>query len=379
MKLRQLKGKTLPNYDMSSVFIELYHIEEIIKDGKHVEQKNYIITRLVTIIEQFFRKVLEFLFRRHPETRPQNITLDTRIINDIIKADFNRRWWHATELIISHTFSFQNTKDIADAMNTYGGIQIFSNGSTKSNHDAETGLIRRDYDRLFEARHAIVHSIEWRPHLDVRRYYDMAEKLMNHTLEKVEYYRFHDEHDQALLQLQSSEADKYHGIAKKLYDDVLRERKTASELFSQGKYEESIDHYDKVLFLEPDDFTAHFSKGSSFYLLEKYREAIGCFERHLELVNDPGAYFWMGMALQKLGEHEDAIKWFEKVIEHSLDDSTAYIKLAISLGNLGLLDDALKYTNMVLDTEPENNSALEIQKITLEEINRLNNRSPDAT
>ena len=69
MKLRQLKGKTLPNYDMSSVFIELYHIEKIIKDGKHVEQKNYIIIRLVTIIEQFFRKVLEFLFRRHPETR----------------------------------------------------------------------------------------------------------------------------------------------------------------------------------------------------------------------------------------------------------------------------------------------------------------------
>ena len=55
---------------MSSVFIELYHIEKIIKDGKHVEQKNYIIIRLVTIIEQFFRKVLEFLFRRHPETRP---------------------------------------------------------------------------------------------------------------------------------------------------------------------------------------------------------------------------------------------------------------------------------------------------------------------
>ena len=99
----------------------------------------------------------------------------------------------------------------------------------------------------------------------------------------------------------------------------------------------------------------------------------------MELANDPGAYFWMGMALQKLGEHEDAIKWFEKVIEHSLDDSTAYTKLATSLGNLGLLDDALKYTNMVLDAEPENNSALEIKEIALEEINRLNNRSPDAT
>ena len=89
----------------------------------------------------------------------------------------------------------------------------------------------------------------------------MAEKLMNHTLEKVEYYRFHDEHDQALLQLQSSEADKYHGVAKKLYDDVLRERKTASELFSQGKYEESINHYDKVLFLEPRRFYGTFQQG----------------------------------------------------------------------------------------------------------------------
>ena len=76
MKPRQLKGKTLSNYDMRSVFIELYQIEKMIKDGKYIEQRNYITIRLVTIIEQFFRKVMEFLFRRHPDKRPPSITLD---------------------------------------------------------------------------------------------------------------------------------------------------------------------------------------------------------------------------------------------------------------------------------------------------------------
>ncbi len=87
----------------------------------------------------------------------------------------------------------------------------------------------------------------------------------------------------------------------------------------------------------------------------------------------------MGMALQKLGEHEDAIKCFEKAIEYGADKVSTYVNWAISLGNLELLDDVLKYTGMVLAIEPENSVALDIKKITQEEIDRLNGNPPNAT
>ena len=378
MNLRQLKGKTLSDYDMKSVFLELYHIEKMIEDGKHVKQKNYIMIRLVTIIEQFFRKVLEFLLRRYPDKRPQNIALDTQIINDILKAGFNRRWWHVTELIISHTFSFQNTKAIDDAMYECGKMRLFSDSKRYKLGD-KSGLIMRDYDKLFEARHVIVHSVKWLPYLDVKRYYSMTENLLNYTLDKVKYYRFHEERDQALSQLQRIKADKHHIAAKKLHDNMLNKGEIATKLFKQGKYEESIIQDNEVLFLEPDDFAAHFSKGSSFFFLGKYREAVECYERHLELANDPGAYLYMGIALQKLGEHEDAIKCFGKAIEYGSDKVLTYINWATSLGNLKLLDDVLKYTGMVLAIEPENSIALDIKKITQEEIDRLNGNPPNAT
>ena len=378
MNFRQLKGKTLSDSDMKSVFLELYHVEKMIEDGKHVEQKNYIMIRLVTIIEQFFRKVLEFLFRRYPDKRPQNIALDTQIINDILKADFNRRWWHVAELIISHTFSFQNTKAIDDAMWKHGKICIFSDSKLYKLND-KSDLIIRDYEKLFEARHVIAHSVKRLPYLDVKRYYTMTENLLNYTLDKVKYYRFHEERDQALSQLQKIKTDKHRIAAAKLHDDMKNKGEIATKLFKQGKYEESIIQDNEVLFLEPDNFAAHLSKGSSCLLLGKYREAVECYERHLELADDPGAYLYKGIALQKLGEHDDAIKCFGKAIEHGADKVSAYVNLAISLGNLDFLDDVLRYTGMVLDIEPENGNALYIKKITLEEIDRLNSNPPNST
>ena len=378
MTKHQLKAKRLPNYGMKSVFGELYLIEDMIKSGKYMEQINYITIRLVTIIEQFFRKVIEFLLRRHPEKRPQSVTLDTRLINNIIRADFNQKRRHAMDVIISHTFSFQNTKDIADAMNTYGKIQIFSGDSKQFSHNSKTGLIRRDYNTLFEARHDVVHSIVRQPHLNVKRYYDMTEKLLNHTLEKVEYYGFHHEHDQALLELRSDKADVYYRIAKKLYDNILDEDRTANNLFKHGKYKEAIGHYDRVLYLEPDDFSSHYGKVCSLHLLERHHEAIDCCDMYLKLDNDRGVCFYMGLSLQQLGEH-DAIRCFMEAVEHESDKTRTYIKWAISRENLRLFDDILAYVIAVLEIDPKNSAALDIKETIQEEISRLSSSPPDAT
>ena len=57
---RNLKRLTpkLKKQEMDDVFTEFYRLDEIIeKNDQHTQ--NYVVIRLVTIIEQFFRKIVE--------------------------------------------------------------------------------------------------------------------------------------------------------------------------------------------------------------------------------------------------------------------------------------------------------------------------------
>ena len=374
MQSRQLKGKTLSNYDMRSVFIELYQIEKMIKDGKYIEQRNYTTIRLVTIIEQFFRKVVEFLFRRHPDKRPPSITLDMQALSGIINTASDKSPQYFSYVLISHSFSFQNTHDIADTMRKYGGIEVFSNKQKQSRHDGKVDLIRRDYDKLFNARHNIVHSITWRPHLDVKRYYEMTEKLMNHTLDKANYWAFHIDHEMALSQFKKNEGH-VHSVGNDLRNEIDAICDRATELLKQGKYREAIGDYDKVLLLDPDDHTAHSCKAFSLYLLGEYRESIACFERYMMVSYNPTVYFDIGLSLQKLGEHEDAVQYFVKASEHGSGDASEYTFYPALIGSHKMLEDMLVYTDTILDAVPKNSLALAIKKATQEKISLLNSRA----
>ena len=374
MKSRQLKSKTLSNYDMRSVFIELYQIEKLIKDGKYIEQRNYVTIRLVTIIEQFFRKVMEFLFRRHPDKRPPSITLDMQALSGIINTASDKSPQYFSYVLISHSFSFQNTHDIVDAMRKYGGIEIFSNKQKQSRHDGKVALIRRDYDKLFNARHNIVHSITWRPHLDVKRYYEMTEKLMNHTLDKVNYWAFHSDHEMALSQFKKNEGY-VHSVGNDLRNEIDEICDRATELLKQGKCREAIGDYDSVLFLDPDDHTAHSCRAFSLYLLGEYRESITCFERYMMVSYNPTVYFDIGLPLQKLGEHEDAVQYFVKAFEHGSDDASEYTFYPALIGSHEILEDMLVYVDTILDAMPKNSLALAIKKATQEKISLLSSRA----
>ena len=185
MKTYKAKGKDLTNKDMRSVFDELYQIDQMIKNDMYVGRQTYITIRLVTIIEQFFREIIEFLLRKYPDKRPKTVELDTRLVASIVKTTSHAKKIFMTERIISQAFSFQNTIDINESMQKYGKIQIFQNNldvMTKSGNS--NGLLKREYDKFFDARHSVVHSIEQRPYLNVKKYYNMAEKLFDYTLEK---------------------------------------------------------------------------------------------------------------------------------------------------------------------------------------------------
>ena len=373
MAKHRVKGKKLVKHDMQAIFEELYQIDEMIKNGTYMGKQTYITTRLVTIIEQFFREVMEFLLRKYPKKRPKTIELDTRILNNIVKAPGWEKIF-MTERIISQSFSFQNTNAIDEAMREHGKIYVFQDLSKPISNTNDSELLKYEYDKFFDARHSVVHSIELRPYLNVRKYYDMTEKLLDYMLVKVEYASFYESGNNAALLFQNNKSDTYQKMFKKLQNEIKNEQKSAINAMSCKNYMEAISHYNRILELNPSDVVANMEKGLAFYQLEKYTQSIESFEQHLELYDDSVLYVILGLSLQKLGEHEDAMIYFKKALEHESDKTSIYNKLAVSTGSTGWPDEALKYTEMALDKNPNDKTALGLKKLTEEYLEHLNKK-----
>ena len=92
--------------------------------------------------------------------------------------------------------------------------------------------------------------------------------------------------------------------------------KIGASLISNGKYEESIKYYDKILEINPNDANALLNKGSVLIELNKFDEAIEL------LKNTKGTVFdedWrLSVALSNvyslMDEKELAIEWIQKAI-----------------------------------------------------------------
>ena len=103
--------------------------------------------------------------------------------------------------------------------------------------------------------------------------------------------------------------------------------KKALALEKLGKYEESIECYDKILEIDPNDARAWYNKGTSLsehvnpydgssYAKSKAEEAIKCFEKVLEIdPNDARALFNKGTACILVDRNEEATTCLEKAVK----------------------------------------------------------------
>ena len=85
--------------------------------------------------------------------------------------------------------------------------------------------------------------------------------------------------------------------------DVKEWHAIAAALISEGRHEESIKYYDKILEINPDDQKALLNKGSVLRDLERYDESIKYYDKILEINPDHvKALASKGIALSFLGE-----------------------------------------------------------------------------
>jgi len=115
------------------------------------------------------------------------------------------------------------------------------------------------------------------------------------------------------------------------------------QLFQQGKYEEAIALFQKVIEKDPDNVDAHYSLALSLLRSGKQDEAIALLEKVKEMKPDMmETYLALGECYFNKGENDKAVSYFEKALEIEPNNAEVYYNLGIIHYKNDRTDDAVK-------------------------------------
>lgn len=109
------------------------------------------------------------------------------------------------------------------------------------------------------------------------------------------------------------------------------------------KYPDAVGCYDRALEINPGQAMAWCNKGNVFLKLKKYEDAIGCY--NTSLTQDPGNFLaWTnkGAALADLGNYQDAIGCYEKALIINPGYFEAWSNKGTARSHLGKKQDAIE-------------------------------------
>ena len=339
----KLKFTKVPDQTFLNLFLEFYRLKAII-DSKEEHNKIYVIIRLVTIIEQLCRFAMKSQYEKNKTPLPFNIEVNLSMIDHIINFSTERKTKITKELIASLSRSVQNTQTIRETMNTLDRKKLqLSETETK------------EFDKLFEARHILVHTVT-KPQLsDIKLYYELTEDLIKRIFDKITGipWRFYFAKGFAFQKLGMEYKQRFtkskHNLEKIIEKDpnnistyidnekILLDQNAYEKLM--GYFKKSIECFDEAIRLN-SEYWGYMGKGISLSELEKQEEAIVCFDEAIKFNLDDDVYIYKGIALQGLEKHEEAIGCFDEAIKLNSKNYLTYHFKGISLQRLGRIEEA---------------------------------------
>ncbi len=137
-------------------------------------------------------------------------------------------------------------------------------------------------------------------------------------------------------------------------EDMEKDLVRGNELFDQGKYEEAIQAYEKILEEFPEAYIINRNIGNCFFQQENYEKAEEYYKKILE--NDPkstSAVLAVGNCYNNRGENEKSLEWYRKIEFEKLDDPTVLYNIGTSFTNSSEHQEALKYYRRAVETQDD--------------------------
>lgn len=127
-----------------------------------------------------------------------------------------------------------------------------------------------------------------------------------------------------------------------------------AQLFQQGKYEEAIALFQKVIEKDPDNVEAHYNLALSLLRSGKQEEAIALLEKVKEMKPDMmETYLALGECYFNKGENDKAVSYFEKALEIDPNNAEVYYNVGIIHYKNDRTDDAVKNFLASKSLDPE--------------------------
>ncbi len=124
-------------------------------------------------------------------------------------------------------------------------------------------------------------------------------------------------------------------------------------LLSQGKPDEAMVHFEKVLKIRSDDEKAYNNMGLALAQKGRVDEAISMYQRALTLnANFADAYNNLGISLSETGKVEEGMAEFQKALAINPNDAQVHINLGHALLDQGQIDEAVDQFQQALALNP---------------------------
>ncbi|MBN1779799.1 tetratricopeptide repeat protein [bacterium] len=179
-----------------------------------------------------------------------------------------------------------------------------------------------------------------------------------HSL-KGNYREMNDAFDKSLALSPKNENDiKY--LRSKAYSDLFN---SASQLSNNKKYDEAIEKYEVATIVAPKRHEAYMNLAVAYLQLENDSMAVATYQRASEAMPDSMRFpYNMGLTYYNIGQYENSITAFTKVIDNSDATSKLYLEALFNMANAYAMlkqeDKALDIYQKALDKDPENTMIL---------------------
>ena len=333
---RRLRGKELVYQDIEDIFEEFYQLQSLLDKKSEQYDINYSITRLVTILEQFFRFVVECGLEKNPDKTPPTIEMDPRMIDSVSErlADIPEKY--IRNYVVSLSYSFQSQHEIVSMMDKFGMLN-------KENNIRE---MVNDLADLFQLRHKVVHTVERQsPSLErIKKYHADVEMLMQKILDELKpdgasfyYQKMNAFSNFALREDKKKNFEAGEHYRKEVITCAHKAVKYLGERVKNNKHD--VDAYSQLLKLYID--------------LGEHQNAQRCCKAILKIdPNEPWANDYMGLTLEKENPII-AIEHFNKAIEKEPDIPEFHAHLIGILTSQGQYVECLSYIEKAIEHLPD--------------------------
>ena len=149
------------------------------------------------------------------------------------------------------------------------------------------------------------------------------------------------------------------GVTAAGVDSVDTQINLGITLQEQGRIDEAMDCYRKVLALRPAE--AHFNLGNAYKDQARLEEAIASYQKALALAPDfPAAHVNLGSTLAQRGRHQEAVACFRKALVFEPELAEACFNLGIASYHVGDLPSAKAALAKYLQARPDDRAALTV-------------------